>query len=252
MPTSVFIPSYPLPGRAKSDANSGSRGHISCGGPLEVRQPELGPLGAAHSSAGGGPQPFYAFKCCKCGKFCRHNQFADLSVPQPAAQPQAPNIFCVYYAQRVRSLTPANVWVLPGCRAVLTFFSSFRNAAKCKWGTQVKLGTYARTGTTRSERDLTGIFLLCVNTFRAIESATFALITFKASASLTGNTAITCTSTMSLAWMFTVFTEIKAGTTPACLFLHIKDDVMDGMQKHELAGQSCKMYAGGFCRFGAN
>jgi hypothetical protein len=69
-------------------------------------QPELGalgPKGAAPSSAGGGPQPFYALKCCFSlicrismdlrQSICRHNQLAALSVPQPAAQPQAPNKF---------------------------------------------------------------------------------------------------------------------------------------------------------------
>ena len=40
-------------------------------------------------------------------------------------------------------------------------------------------------------------------------------------------------------------------TNPGCLFLHIKDDVMDARQQRELAGQSCEMYARGFCRFGA-
>ena len=56
----------------------------------------------------------------------------------------------------------ANVCVSPRRYAVLTFFSSFRYAAKCKWGTHVKLGTCARTGTTRSDRDSTSIFMLRV------------------------------------------------------------------------------------------
>jgi hypothetical protein len=39
---------------------------------------ELGPLGAAPSSAGGGPQPFYALKCC-LSMICRilRQSFAD-------------------------------------------------------------------------------------------------------------------------------------------------------------------------------
>jgi hypothetical protein len=56
----------------------------------------------------------------------------------------------------------ANVCVSLGRHAVLTFFSSFRYAAKCKRGTHVKLGTCARTGTTRSDRDSTSIFMLRV------------------------------------------------------------------------------------------
>ena len=57
----------------------------------------LGPLGAAPSSAGGGPQPFYAFKCCFslicriCGNHLPTQPICSFVCPPPAAQPQALN-----------------------------------------------------------------------------------------------------------------------------------------------------------------
>jgi hypothetical protein len=53
----------------------------------------LGPLGAAPSSAGGGPQPFYAFKCCLSQMYGNQMPATNLQFvcPPPAAQPQAHN-----------------------------------------------------------------------------------------------------------------------------------------------------------------
>ena len=53
--------------------------------------------GAAPSSAGGGPQPFYAFKCCLSQMY--GNQMAATNLqfvcPPPAAQPQAHNLILI-------------------------------------------------------------------------------------------------------------------------------------------------------------